>query len=323
MSSLVSIIIPCYNDEGFVGAAIESALGQTYDPVEVIVIDDGSTDDSLEVIRSYDKHITWRTGENRGACHARNRGLELANGTFVKFLDADDELYEKAVDAQIEQSAQIPRKNTVVFGDAHFVDHSAGCSRKSQYREKRAEDSQVGYIMDVNPQTSMPLHRRSHLHRIGGFDERLPRSQEYDLHIRLAAAGVTFDYQPTPVASIRWHGGESRITNQNFFGRNPRGQLRRIRKWREVTEEQNMLDDQVRQILARRAWTGGRIALRQGYPEVAREYFSCARNLHADPLTGASGAYRQAVTLVGPRVAEQVATWAREIGLKRLVGYTS
>ena len=316
----VSIVIPCYNDEEYVGEAIRSALGQDYNSVEVIVIDDGSSDGSLNVIRSYDEYITWRTGENRGACHARNRGLDLANSTFVKFLDADDELHEEAVQSQIQQSVQAPQQNTIFFGDARFVNPSARWDKKSRYRKKRKGESRVGYIMDVNPQTSMPLHRRLHLQKIGGFDESLPRSQEYDLHIRLAVAGVTFCYRPAPVAKIRWHSGGSRITNQNFFERNPRGRLQRIRKWRELIEEENMLDDQVRQILARRAWAGGRIALRQGYLDVAKEYFSCARNLHREPVAGASGAYRSVVRLAGPRVAEHVASWARELGLNRLVG---
>jgi len=80
MPPLVSIIIPCYNAENWVRQSIQSALDQTWSPVEVIVIDDGSTDKSLEVIKSFGSKIIWETGPNRGANHARNRGLELAKG---------------------------------------------------------------------------------------------------------------------------------------------------------------------------------------------------------------------------------------------------
>ena len=77
---LVSIIIPCYNAEKYVGEAIESALAQTYPNKEVIVIDDGSTDGSLQVIKSFGHRIRWETGPNRGGSAARNRGIELARG---------------------------------------------------------------------------------------------------------------------------------------------------------------------------------------------------------------------------------------------------
>jgi glycosyltransferase involved in cell wall biosynthesis len=74
---LVSILIPCFNAERWIGQAIESALTQTYKLTEIIVVDDGSTDGSLEVLRSFDQHIRWETSPNRGANAARNR-LPLA-----------------------------------------------------------------------------------------------------------------------------------------------------------------------------------------------------------------------------------------------------
>ncbi|NEO92714.1 MAG: glycosyltransferase family 2 protein, partial [Moorea sp. SIO3G5] len=87
--ALISIIIPCYNNQAFIKQAIESALNQTYPYTEIIVIDDGSTDGSLEIIRSFENSIKWETGSNQGAPAARNRGLELAKGEYIKFLDAD------------------------------------------------------------------------------------------------------------------------------------------------------------------------------------------------------------------------------------------
>ena len=74
MTSTVSIVIPCYNKGAYVKAAIESALSQTH-PCQVVVVDDGSTDNSLEEIRRFDGQITWETGPNRGGSAARNRGL--------------------------------------------------------------------------------------------------------------------------------------------------------------------------------------------------------------------------------------------------------
>ena len=97
---VVSIILPCYNKRAYVAAAIESALAQTT-PCEVIVIDDGSTDGSLDEVKRFDGRVVWETGPNRGGSAARNRGLELAQGTWIQFLDADDLLPPEKIAVQI------------------------------------------------------------------------------------------------------------------------------------------------------------------------------------------------------------------------------
>ena len=83
MTKFVSILIPCYNAERWIAQAIESALAQTWSEKEIIVVDDGSTDRSLEVIRQFDGRIRWETGPNRGGNVARNRLLELARGPLA------------------------------------------------------------------------------------------------------------------------------------------------------------------------------------------------------------------------------------------------
>ena len=98
---LVSIIIPCYNSEQYVAEAIQSALDQTYTNCEIIVIDDGSTDGSLEVIKGFGHRIRWETGPNQGGCAARNRGLELSKGEWIQFLDSDDLLPPEKIHAQM------------------------------------------------------------------------------------------------------------------------------------------------------------------------------------------------------------------------------
>jgi glycosyltransferase involved in cell wall biosynthesis len=100
--ALVSVIIPCHNAQAFVAEAIQSALDQSHQSCEVIVIDDGSTDASLREIKSFGNRIRWETGPNRGGCAARNRGLELAEGTWVQFLDADDRIMPDKIAKQVE-----------------------------------------------------------------------------------------------------------------------------------------------------------------------------------------------------------------------------
>ena len=94
---VVSIVIPCYNSARFLADTLESAFTQSYPHTEIIVIDDGSTDGTPELIRSYGDRVRAEFGPNRGASAARNRGTELARGEFIQYLDSDDLLTPDAI----------------------------------------------------------------------------------------------------------------------------------------------------------------------------------------------------------------------------------
>jgi glycosyltransferase involved in cell wall biosynthesis len=115
-ASLVSIIIPCHNAGRWLAATIESALGQTWPSCEVILVDDGSTDDSLALARTFEgRGVRVLAQQNRGASAARNRGLEAANGDFIQFLDADDLLAPDKVGLQVA-ALQSGEPGTVAAG---------------------------------------------------------------------------------------------------------------------------------------------------------------------------------------------------------------
>jgi glycosyltransferase involved in cell wall biosynthesis len=113
-SLLVSIIIPTYNYAGFLHRAIQSCLNQSYKPVEIIVIDDGSTDNTKEIVQSYGDKIVYIRQENSGVSSARNSGLEHAAGDFIAFLDADDYLTENAIEIRLKALMQNPYAGAVV-----------------------------------------------------------------------------------------------------------------------------------------------------------------------------------------------------------------
>jgi glycosyltransferase involved in cell wall biosynthesis len=98
---LVSIIIPCYNSESFVADAIQCSLDQTYQSCEIIVIDDGSTDRSAEIIESFGERIQHVSSSNKGGCSARNLGFEKAMGSFIQFLDSDDLMAPDKIEKQL------------------------------------------------------------------------------------------------------------------------------------------------------------------------------------------------------------------------------
>ena len=123
MDPLVSIIIPVYNASKYVEQSVYSAINQTYRNIEVIAVDDGSTDNSYELLKTIkDTRLKVFKQLNQGACVARNRGIQESTGEYVKFLDADDFLYQDAIERQVEQSSGLA-KNEEVFGDFDFVDN--------------------------------------------------------------------------------------------------------------------------------------------------------------------------------------------------------
>src|SRR5262245_48187120 len=108
MQSLVSILIPCHNAEQWIAGAIESALAQTWAIKEVIVVDDGSTDSSLDIIKSFSGRIRCEAQEHLGGNQTRNYLLELALGQWVQYLDADDYLRPTKIERQMEYALAHP-----------------------------------------------------------------------------------------------------------------------------------------------------------------------------------------------------------------------
>lgn len=116
MGPLVSVIIPCFNAERYIGAAIQSALNQSWANIEIIVVDDGSTDSSAEIAKSnYSPRVRILTQSNRGASAARNEGLSLAQGEYIQFLDADDLIAPGKIEAQLKRS-EAADKRTLFSG---------------------------------------------------------------------------------------------------------------------------------------------------------------------------------------------------------------
>src|SRR5438067_693233 len=123
---LVSILIPCFNAERWVAQAIESALSQNWPETEVIVVDDGSNETSLENNKSFGDRIRWETGPNRGSNVARNRLLELTRGEWLQYLDADDYLLPEKIALQMQFIAENPATD-LVFGPS-TIEHCANGS---------------------------------------------------------------------------------------------------------------------------------------------------------------------------------------------------
>lgn len=199
---LVSILIPCYNARQWIGQAIDSALAQTWPEIEVIVVDDGSTDGSPDVIESYGSRIRWERGPNRGGNFTRNRLLELARGEWVQYLDADDYLLPEKIENQL-QLIQAGADVDIVIGPAIWEYYENGRARREIVEISEPFDYWCLLASWQLPQTGAPLWRRSAIFDVGGWDPQQPCCQEHELYLRLLVGGKRFVYTPKTGAVYR------------------------------------------------------------------------------------------------------------------------
>lgn len=213
---LVSIVIPCFNKEAYVGQAIQSALAQTYRNVEVIVIDDGSTDNSLRVVQSFGTAVRWETGSNRGPSWARNRGMALAQGDFIQFLDADDWLYPRKLEIQVAAARLDP--SSVNYCDYELVGNP---DQNKVVRHGPDIEDPVVLLARRSITVTTPLHWKRQLMEVGGFRVDLPCFEEDDLHLRMACAGISFRRLPEVLCVYRLVPGSNnaRMDRLCFYGR--------------------------------------------------------------------------------------------------------
>lgn len=173
MAPLVSILIPSYNAERYIVDVVESALAQTYPSIEVVCVDDGSTDGTLDRLKHFGRRIILEAGPNRGACVARNRALELSRGEFIQFLDADDRAFPNKIERQLPPL--VSDQADLVFCNKHIVEPDGSVRTKPSAPSTEGVDAFVYCVRNAIPgvlghmSTQLPLHRRSLLEAIGGF----------------------------------------------------------------------------------------------------------------------------------------------------------
>jgi glycosyltransferase involved in cell wall biosynthesis len=183
LNPLVSVIIPCYNGETFLEETITSALVQTYHNVEVIVIDDGSTDGSAAIAQKFP--VRYIPQKNRGLTPTRNRGIRESRGSYIVFLDADDRLRPDAIEAGLRAFAENP-VCAMTVGDHLFVSHDG--SHLSDSNKQCLPNSHYEALLRSNfvEMISSVLFRKSALEKVGGFDTGLRVAEDYDLYLRIA-----------------------------------------------------------------------------------------------------------------------------------------
>jgi glycosyltransferase involved in cell wall biosynthesis len=200
---LVTVVIPCYNQAHFLGEAIESVLSQSYRRFEVVVVDDGSTDETSEVASRYEGVRLIRQ-ENRGLAGARNRGLGEAKGEFLVFLDADDRLLPGALEAGLGCFEAHP-ECAFVSGQARRIAEDG--TLLSPWRPPHVEEDHYLALLRGNyvGMHATVMYRRSVFEAVGDFDVTLSASEDYELYLRIARR-FPVQRHDEEVAEYRQHG---------------------------------------------------------------------------------------------------------------------
>jgi glycosyltransferase involved in cell wall biosynthesis len=201
---LVSVVIPVFNGERFMAEAIDSALGQSYPNVEIIAVNDGSTDGSVEILEKYNGRIRTLEQTNLGQASARNAGIITARGSWIAFLDQDD-LWD--TDKLLYQMKAVDVNCSVIYSSARIIDES-GCTISSvRSPAKNTNAALHDLILHNRLITSTALVRRDAIYSVGMLDETNRfGADDYDLWLALAATGHKFYYIPLELASYRLHG---------------------------------------------------------------------------------------------------------------------
>jgi glycosyltransferase involved in cell wall biosynthesis len=199
----VSVVIPCYNQARFLGEAVESVLAQSYRHFKVIVVDDGSTDNTAEVAARYPE-IRYFRQDNRGLSAARNGGFAHSEGEHVVFLDADDRLLPEALEAGLERfEAANPQ---CAFVSGHFRYIAADGSILQEVRQRIVGEDRYAALLQSNyiVMHATVMYRRAVFESVGGFDTSLGACEDYDMYLRIARRFPVCSYNKV-VAEYRRH----------------------------------------------------------------------------------------------------------------------
>ena len=221
----VSVIVPTFNCARYLSRALDSALAQTFRDYEILVVDDGSTDETRELVDRYGGKVRYFYQANGGLSSARNLALSKASGEFIAYLDADDMWYPQKLETQVEfldrnQDCGLVHSDVTVIDEMDQVIYFQ--VNKERGREVPQGGSMRALLQENHVLILTVLERRDCIERVGTFDERLKETQDYLHWMLLAMEGIPFGYIPEPLAKYRWRrdnlSGNPRRTQEDLQG---------------------------------------------------------------------------------------------------------
>lgn len=200
---MISVVTPAFNAALYLGQAIDSVLAQSISDIELIVVDDGSTDDTARIVASYGSRVRYICQANQGVAVARNRGLEACRGDLVAFLDADDTWMPDKIKRQLDALTGAPHVR-MCYTARLVTDRDLKPISMELSPRKASALEDLLLLGNVVGSPSSPLIERSLLREVGGFDPAYSHCADWELWIRLARK-TEFLYLPEPLVTYRQH----------------------------------------------------------------------------------------------------------------------
>lgn len=204
---LVSIIIPVYNGSNYMKEAIDSALAQTYKNIEVIVVNDGSTDNTEEIARSYGDKIRYFVKENGGVSSALNLAIHEMRGEYFSWLSHDDVYYNNKISEQINYLKRCDNKIPVLYGNVEFIDNNSKVISKTCHEKSHSESNLNHHLYPVLKGLvngcSLLVDKKC-FDVVGMFDEKLKTSNDYDMWFRIFRL-FKVEFMPNILIKYRLH----------------------------------------------------------------------------------------------------------------------
>lgn len=234
LNDKVSVIIPTYNRSELLKKAVKSLESQSHQNIEIIIIDDFSTDDTAEVVEKMedDRIIYLKHEINKGGSEARNTGIKRATGRFIGFLDSDDQWLPNKLEKQLQLFADQPDVG-VIYTGVQVVNEKNQPTRKI-VPACRGDILPKLFESNCIDTTSSVLVKREVLEQVEGFDAGLPSCQDWDLYIRLAQV-TKFDFVKESMVLFYHHSGERITTNKKSV---LNGHLSIFEKYRNLAKKQ-------------------------------------------------------------------------------------
>ncbi|MBP7550646.1 MAG: glycosyltransferase [Gemmatimonadaceae bacterium] len=216
MPPTLTVITPSYNQGRFLQETIDSVLSQGIADLEYIIVDGGSTDESVEVIKRHERHLAWWVSEkDRGQSHAINKGIARANGTWLAYLNSDDVYLPGALQSLLDALRAKPAARWIAGGVVGFG------SAEMPVHEWHLPTVPRGMLdlLSSRFQMAQPGHiwSRALVQQVGGFDESLRYLFDINLYAALIAHGVTCEALDRPVAGYRFHATSKTVAEGSLF----------------------------------------------------------------------------------------------------------
>jgi len=220
----VSIITPSYNQGQFIERTIRSLLNQDYPNIEYIVMDGGSTDNTVEILRKYEDRLTWKSEPDKGQSDAINKGFRMATGEILAWLNADDTYKAGAINKAVDYLVKHSQVD-IVYGNGNLIDEQDNLI--GEFKSFPIDLRACLYHGRISIFQPSVFFRKDVFEKVGALDEKLHITMDIDYWIRITKQGLTMEHIDCPLANLRWH----RLAKTcQILGQHPKYHLQLLRK---------------------------------------------------------------------------------------------